>query len=54
MRPGNQKRRADSRVFLVRLLLTLDDGKTAATALADAIGPLDQWVANDHDALLAA
>jgi hypothetical protein len=54
MRPGSGKRRAYSRVFLARLLLTLDDGKTAAAELADAIGPLDQWVANDHDALLAA
>jgi len=35
-------------------LLTLDDGKTAATELEDAIGPPDQWVANDHGALLAA
>jgi hypothetical protein len=60
---GSQKRRADSRVFLARLLLTLDDGKTAAAERSDAIGPLDQWVASgpldqwvasDHDALLAA
>jgi hypothetical protein len=54
MRPGSQKRRAYSRVFLARLLLTLDDGKTAAAELSDAIGPFDQWVASDHDALLAA
>lgn len=54
MRPGSQKRSADSRVFLDRLLLTLDDGKTVATELADSTGPFNQWVANDHDALLAA
>jgi hypothetical protein len=53
LRPGSRKRRACSRVFLARLLLTLDDCKTVATQLVDAIGPLDQWVATDHDALLA-
>ncbi len=53
LRPGSRKRRAYSRVFLARLLLTLEDGKTAIAVLADVIGPLDQWVASDHDALLA-
>jgi hypothetical protein len=40
MRPGSGKRRAYSRVFLARLWLTLDDGKTVAMELADAIGLL--------------
>ena len=53
LRPGSRKRRAYSRLFLARLLLTLDAYKTAAAELLDAIGPLDQWVATDHDALLA-
>jgi hypothetical protein len=54
MRPGSRQRRAYSRVFLARLLLTLDDGRPIAAELAEAIGPWDQWVATDHDALLAA
>lgn len=53
LRPGKRQRRAYSRLFLARLLLTLDACKTAAADLVDAIGPLDQWVASDHDALLA-
>ncbi len=52
MRPGRRQRRADSRVFLARLLLTLEHCRTTLAALADAIGPLDPWVASDHDALL--
>jgi hypothetical protein len=53
LRPGSRKRRAYSRLFLARLLLTVEHCKAAATDLADAIGPLDQWVATDHAALLA-
>ena len=53
MRPGSRKRRAYSRLFLARLLLTLEDCRTTIAESADAIGPLDQWVAIDHDALLA-
>jgi hypothetical protein len=53
MRPGSRKRRAYSRLFLARLLLTLEDCRTTMAELVDAIGPLDQWVASDHDALLA-
>jgi hypothetical protein len=34
-------------------LLTVEHCKAAAVDLADAIGPLDQWVASDHAALLA-
>jgi hypothetical protein len=52
LRPNNRKRRAYSRVFRARLLLTLEHARTAVATLADAIGPLDQWVGRDHDALL--
>ena len=51
--PVLYKRRAYSRLFLARLLLTLEDCQTTMAELVDAIGPLDQWVARDHDALLA-
>jgi hypothetical protein len=47
------ERRAYSRLFLVRLLLTMEQGKAAAEDLADAIGPLHQWIASNHAALLA-
>jgi hypothetical protein len=40
-------------LFRARLLLTLEHAKTLVAELLDAIGPRDQWVANDHDALLA-
>ena len=53
LRPGSRKRRAYSRLFLARLLLTLEDCRATIAALLDVIGPLDQWVACDHDALLA-
>jgi len=53
MRPNNRKRRAYSRVFLARLLLTLEHCQATIAELIAAIGPLDEWVANDHDALLA-
>ena len=53
LRPGSRKRRAYSRLFLARLLLTLEDSRTTMAELVDAIGPLNQWVASDHDALLA-
>jgi hypothetical protein len=53
LRPGTRKRRAYSRLFLARLLLTLDDCRTSIAELVDAIGPPGQWVASDHDALLA-
>jgi hypothetical protein len=53
MRPNNRKRRAYSRVFLARLLLTLEHCQATIAELITAIGPLDEWVASDHDALLA-
>jgi hypothetical protein len=53
LRPCSGKRRAYSRLFLARLLLTVEHCKAAALGLADAIGPLDQWVSSDCAALLA-
>ncbi|MEA1049546.1 hypothetical protein U5801_06975 [Lamprobacter modestohalophilus] len=53
LRPGSRKRRAYSRLFLARLLLTLEDGRSILAELLEALGPLDQWVASDHDVLLA-
>jgi hypothetical protein len=53
MRPNNRQRRAYSRVFLARLLLTLEHCQATVAELIAAIGPLDEWVARDHDALLA-
>ena len=53
MRPGGRKRRAHSRLFLARLLLTLENCRTTIAELVDAIGTLDQWVSTDPDALLA-
>jgi hypothetical protein len=52
LHPGNGKRRVYSRLFLARLLLVLDSCQTRLDAVILALGPLDQWVANDHDALL--
>jgi hypothetical protein len=53
LRPNNRKRRAYSRLFLARLLLTLEDCRTTVAELVDAIGPPDQWVTSDHEAPLA-
>jgi hypothetical protein len=53
LHPGNGKRRVYSRLFLARLLLVLEHCRLHLDDLMLALGPLDQWVANDHDALLA-
>ena len=53
LHPGNGKRRAYSRLFLARLLLVLESCRDGLDELLPLIGPPDQWVANDHDALLA-
>jgi len=37
---------------LARMLLTLEDCRTTIAELLDALGPLDKWVASEHDALL--
>jgi len=54
MHPGNGKRRAYSRLFLARLLLVLEAYRDVLEELVSTIGPPDQWIASDHDALLAA
>jgi len=53
LRPGSRRRRAYSRLFLARLLLTLEDCRTTIAELVEAIGPPDQWAASEHDTLLA-
>ena len=53
LHPGNGKRRAYSRLFLARLLLVLESCRDGLDELLPLIGSPDQWVANDHDALLA-
>ena len=52
LHPGNGERRVYSRLFLARLLLVLESCRGHLDDLTLALGPLDQWVANDHDALL--
>ncbi|MEA3277207.1 MAG: hypothetical protein U9Q81_18355 [Pseudomonadota bacterium] len=54
MHPGSGKRRAYSRLFLARLLLALESCRDVLDELVSSIEPPDQWVASDHDALLAA
>ena len=51
--PGNGKRRVYSRLFLARLLLVLDSCSAPLNDLIIAVGPADQWIAIEHDALLA-
>jgi len=51
--PGNGKRRVYSRLFLARLMLTLDGCREVIEELMRAVGSPDQWVASGHDALLA-
>jgi hypothetical protein len=53
LRPSTRKLRAYSRLVLARLLLTLEHCRTSIAELVDAIGSPGQWVASDHDALLA-
>ena len=53
MHPGNGKRRAYSRLFLARLLLVLETYRDVLKELLSTIRRPDQWVASDHDALLA-
>lgn len=53
MRPGSRKRRAYSRLFLARLILTLDSCRNSRTEVIASVGAADQWVASNHDALFA-
>ncbi|NCC53548.1 MAG: hypothetical protein EOM20_20375, partial [Spartobacteria bacterium] len=53
LHPGNGKRRVYSRIFLARLLLVLDSTRDVLDELLATIAPPDQWVASDHDGLLA-
>jgi hypothetical protein len=53
LHPGNGKRRVYSRVFLARLLLVLDSTRDVLDELFATIAPPNQWVASDHDGLLA-
>jgi hypothetical protein len=53
MRPGSEKRRADSRLLLARLILTLDSCRHDIGELLTAVGEADLWVASHHDALFA-
>ena len=42
-----------SRLFLARLLLVLESWRLHLDNLILALGPLNQWAASNHDALLA-
>jgi hypothetical protein len=53
MRPGSRKRRAYSRLFLARLILTLNSCRDSLTEVIASVGAADQWVASNHDALFA-
>ena len=53
MRPGSLKRRAYSRLFLARLILTLDSCPTSLVEIIASVEPADQWAADHHDALFA-
>jgi len=53
LHPSNGKRRVYSRLFLARLLVVLDSCHEVLTELVAMIGPLDEWIAGKHDALLA-
>lgn len=51
MRPGSAKRHAYSRVFLARLIVTLDSCRCMLDELIVADWQVQQWVARDHNAL---
>jgi len=52
MRPGSPKRRAYSRLFLARLILTIDSWRSALGEILAAVGDADLWVAEHHNALV--
>ncbi|MBK1720000.1 hypothetical protein [Thiocystis violacea] len=53
LHPGNGKRRVYSRHFLARLLCALESCRPVLDELIPTVDLPGQWVANDHDALLA-
>jgi len=53
MRPASRKRPAYSRLFLARLIQTLDSCRGSLTEVIASVGAADQWVASHHDALFA-
>jgi hypothetical protein len=52
MRPGSPKKRAYSRVFLARLILTIESWRPMLDEVLAAIGDADLWVGSHHDALV--
>ena len=52
MRPGSLKRRAYSRLFLARLILTIDSWRPALAEILAAVGDVQLWVSSHHDALV--
>ena len=51
LRPGSRTRNAYSRLFLARLLLTLESCRDLITDLVAAVVQVDQWVSSHHGAL---
>ena len=51
LRPGSRKRRAYSRLFLARLLLTVESCRDLIEELVTAVVQVDQWVSSHHAAL---
>jgi len=52
LHPSNRKRRVYSKLFLARLLVVLDSCRDHLESLMHAIVDIEQWVADDHHALL--
>lgn len=51
LRPGSRQRNAYSRLFLARLLLTLQTYRDLIEELVAAVVSVDQWVSSQHAAL---
>jgi hypothetical protein len=51
LRPGSRQRNAYSRLFLARLLLTLESCRDLIEELVTAVVQVDQWVSSHHAAL---
>ncbi len=52
MRPGPPNHRAYSRLFLARLLLTIESWRPVLDEILAAVGDAQLWVASHHDALV--